>query len=185
MNKLFYVILLFALMCLTAACSNNQENIILPPSDDNAALEIDNIAETVKPDADLSPETLTQSLTKEEDFLNIEITIRDKTFSAKLYDNEAAKKFSEMLPLTLDMTELNGNEKYFYLSDNLPANSKRPDKINSGDIMLYGSNCIVLFYDTFSTSYSYTPIGCIEDTTELISALGEGDIEVKFDTIQQ
>ena len=96
--------------------------------------------------------------------MNIEITVQDRKFSAELYENETAENFAEMLPLTLDMSELNGNEKYFYLSDDLPTNSECPDKINSGDIMLYGSSCVVLFYDSFSTSYSYTPIGHIDDT---------------------
>ncbi|MDE6709633.1 MAG: hypothetical protein K2J76_03995 [Oscillospiraceae bacterium] len=112
--------------------------------------------------------------------LSIEIIVQDKTFSAKLYDNETAKKFAEMLPLTLDMSELNGNEKYFYLSGVLPTNSKCPDKINSGDIMLYGSSCLVLFYDSFSTSYSYTPIGHIDDTDGLAKTLGKGGVTVTF-----
>ena len=50
--------------------------------------------------------------------------------------------------------------------------------IHTGDIMLYGSNCIVLFYEDFSTSYSYTPIAYIEDTNGLKSALGSGDVTV-------
>lgn len=79
------------------------------------------------------------------------------------------------------MSELNGNEKYFYLSDDLPVNSERPDKINSGDIMLYGSSCVVLFYDTFATSYSYTRLGYTEDASELAAVLGSGDVRVTFE----
>ncbi|MDE6762977.1 MAG: hypothetical protein K2J73_04790 [Oscillospiraceae bacterium] len=112
--------------------------------------------------------------------LNIEITVQNKTFYAELYDNETAEKFAEMLPLTLDMSELNGNEKYFYLPENLPTNTESPDKINSGNIMLYGSSCLVLFYDSFSTSYSYTPVGHIDDTDGLAEALGKGGVTVTF-----
>ena len=112
--------------------------------------------------------------------MNIEITVQDRTFYAKLYDNETAEKFAEMLPLTLDMSELNGNEKYFYLANDLPTAQTRPDKINSGDIMLYGSSCLVLFYDSFSTSYSYTPIGHIDDADGLAEALGKGGVTVSF-----
>ena len=103
-------------------------------------LESLNNTEAVKSDTDIPSENSEQSNAKEENTLNIEITVQDKTFSAKLYDNETAEKFAEMLPLTLDMSELNGNEKYFYLSDDLPTNSKCPYKINSGDIMLYDSS---------------------------------------------
>ncbi len=52
--------------------------------------------------------------------------------------------------------------------------------IHTGDILLFGSNCIVLFYEDFSTSYSYTPISNIEDTNGLESALGSGNVTISF-----
>ena len=117
---------------------------------------------------------------KEENTLSITITANGRNFSATLYDNETAKAFRTRLPLTLDMSELNGNEKYYYLSDSLPTNSSRPSKINNGDIMLYGNSCLVLFYEDFSTSYSYTPIGRIDDPDGLAAALGSENVQVIF-----
>lgn len=111
---------------------------------------------------------------------SIIIKIKDKTFSAKLYDNETARTFAEMLPVTLDMSELHGNEKYYYLNNSLPANAADIDQINNGYLMLYGNNCIVLFYDSFSTSYSYTKIGYIENPDGLAEAVGNGDITITF-----
>lgn len=111
----------------------------------------------------------------------LKITAGDKEFTAELYKNDTAAAFAEMLPITHDMSELNGNEKYFYLDNSLPRNSAVPDKINEGDIMLYGSDCAVLFYETFDTSYSYTPIGHIEDTDDLKAALGNESVTVKFE----
>ena len=183
MYKLFYTVSLLAMMCFTAACSacsNNFEEIIPQFSADSTASESKN----TKTDTDPSAERSEQSDAKEENILNIEIIVGDKTFSAKLYENNTAKKFAEMLPLTLDMSELNGNEKYYYLSETLPTNAENPDKINSGDIMLYGSSCLVLFYDSFSTSYSYTKIGYTEDASGLADALGNGGVEVKFEKVQ-
>ncbi|MCH5186415.1 MAG: hypothetical protein J1F64_09900, partial [Oscillospiraceae bacterium] len=84
-------------------------------------------------------------------------------------------------PLTLDMSELNGNEKYFYLSDSLPINSEKVGTINAGDIMLYSSDCIVLFYETFNTSYSYTKIGHTDDVPGLKEAVGGGNVMVTFE----
>lgn len=121
-----------------------------------------------------------QSTDKEDHALNIEITVNGHTFSAELYDNDTAKAFKERLPLALDMSELNGNEKYHYLSDSLPINSSRPSGIRTGDIMLYGSDCLVIFYESFSTSYSYTPIGKINDPDGLAEALGSGSVQVTF-----
>lgn len=117
---------------------------------------------------------------EEENSMNIEIKIGEHTFSETLCDNETADAFKKLLPLTLDMSELNGNEKYFYLSDDLPTDPSRPSKIHTGDLMLYGSNCVVLFYEDFSTSYSYTPIGRIDDPDGLATALGSGRVQVAF-----
>ena len=108
------------------------------------------------------------------------IKIGDKEFTATLLDNPTALAFKAMLPLTINMTELNGNEKYFRLSKNVPTNESKPETIESGDLMLYGSNTFVLFYESFLTSYSYTKLGKISNTTGLVSALGKGNITVSI-----
>lgn len=109
------------------------------------------------------------------------ITVGAKKFKAKLYDNKSAQAWKKMLPMTITMEELNGNEKYYYLSSNLPTDKKKPDKIHAGDLMLYGSDCLVLFYKTFSTSYSYTSLGYVEDITGLEAAVGKGDVKITFE----
>ena len=108
------------------------------------------------------------------------ITVNGKEFNAVFYNNETANAFINMMPLTLNMSELNGNEKYYNLSTTLPVNSERVGSIKKGDIMLYGSNCIVIFYESFNTSYSYTKIGYIENTDNLTAALGKGSVSVSF-----
>ena len=59
------------------------------------------------------------------------------------------------------------NEKYVYLDNSLPTNSSNPKRINAGDVMLYGNNCLVIFYKSFDTSYSYTKIGHINNLENL------------------
>ena len=78
------------------------------------------------------------------------------------------------------MNELNGNEKYHYLPERLPAHNERVRNIRSGDLMLYGSDCLVLFYESFPTSYSYTRLGYIENPEGLKEALGDGNVRVVF-----
>ena len=114
---------------------------------------------------------------------NTQMTIKigSKTFEATLFDNATAMAFKEILPLTINMTELNGNEKFFGLKKNLPVNSANPGTIQNGDLMIYGSNTLVLFYKTFSTSYSYTKLGRINDATGLADALLKSDVIVRFE----
>ena len=69
---------------------------------------------------------------------------------------------------------------YKYLDTTLPTNASCPGTIHAGDILLYGNNCVVVFYKTFNTSYSYTKIGKITDPTGLEAAVGAGGVEVQF-----
>jgi hypothetical protein len=111
----------------------------------------------------------------------ITITIGTKIFKATLESNATASQFKSMLPLTVDMKDLNSNEKFFDFANNLPTNPSNSRTINSGDLMLWGSNTLVLFYKSFSTSYNYTRLGKIENPSGLAEALGLGNVNVKFD----
>jgi len=115
------------------------------------------------------------------DINNMRITIGSTTFNAALASNQTATTFKALLPMTINMSELNNNEKYYGLPQSLPANASSPVNINNGDIMLYGSSTLVLFYKTFSTSYSYTRIGTVDNPAGLQEAVGSGSITVTFE----
>ena len=102
-----------------------------------------------------------------EDENTITILIEDKEYNLTLEDNDTTKKLFANLPLTFQMEELNGNEKYVYLDKEYPINSYNPKHINKGDVMLYNSNCLVIFYKSFDTSYSYTKLGHIDNLENL------------------
>ena len=106
--------------------------------------------------------------------------VGERRFAITLADNEAARAFAALLPLTLDMAELNGNEKYADLPKALPTEATRPGTINNGDLMLYGSDTLVVFYLTFSSSYAYTPLGRVDDPAGLAEALGRAGVRVVF-----
>src|SRR3954449_10627866 len=72
----------------------------------------------------------------------MKITIGSKTFTATLADNPTVDAFKPMLPLTAEMTELNGNEKYFHLPKKLPVAAAKPGTIQAGDLMLWQSNTL-------------------------------------------
>ncbi|CAN5556364.1 hypothetical protein BH11CYA1_BH11CYA1_08640 [soil metagenome] len=109
------------------------------------------------------------------------VKIGPAVFAAKLNDNVTVTKLKSLLPLTLEMSELNGNEKYFHLPSELPTNAESPETIECGDLMLWGNNSLVLFYKTFKTSYSYTRLGRINDPSKLASAVGKVKVTVSFD----
>ncbi len=108
---------------------------------------------------------------------SINVIIDGKEYVAKLEDNETVRAFISELPQSYNMSELNGNEKYVYMDNSLPTNSSNLKHILKGDIMLYGDDCLVIFYKSFDTSYSYTKIGHIENLTDL----GSDNITVKFE----
>jgi hypothetical protein len=110
----------------------------------------------------------------------LKISIGSNTFNATVYDNATVAAFKTRLPMTINMKELNSNEKYFDLADNLPSNASNPGTIQAGDLMLYGSTTLVLFYKSFSTSYNYTRLARVDNPAGLAAALGSGNVSVTF-----
>ncbi len=110
----------------------------------------------------------------------MEIIVGSARFTAVLAENEAAAAFLRRLPLTVEMRELNGNEKYADLANPLPAKTETPGTIRCGDLMLYGSSTVVLFYENFSSPYRYTVLGNVENPDGLKAALGRGNPTVTF-----
>lgn len=112
---------------------------------------------------------------------DLEVIVSGRTFRGKFADTLAAQAFYALLPLKIRMSELNHNEKYAELNTVLPA---RPQNmtggIRTGDVMLYGNNCLVLFYTDFQTSYTYTPLAHLENVDTLAKVLGNGSAEVVF-----
>ena len=108
---------------------------------------------------------------------NMKIIIDNNEYIINLEENNTVLSLIDLLPQELEMNELNGNEKSVYLNNNLPVDSIYPKYINAGDVMLYGNNCLVIFYKSFETSYSYTKIGHIDN----LPNLGNKNIKVRLE----
>lgn len=76
------------------------------------------------------------------------------------------------------MNELNGNEIYYYPDQDLPTNSYQPHNIETGDIMLFGSSCLVIFYESLQTNYSYSRIGKISNPNGLKEIINGDEFKV-------
>lgn len=108
------------------------------------------------------------------------MTVGEHRFAITLDDSETSRALAQLLPLTLDMSELNANEKYASLPQRLPASAVRPGTIRNGDLMLYSTDTLVIFYRTFESTYSYTRIGRVDSPNELAEALGRVDVTIHF-----
>lgn len=108
------------------------------------------------------------------------MSVGEQRFAITLADNAAARAFAMLLPLTLEMSELNSNEKYASLPEALPANASKPGKIHTGDLMLYGTDTLVVFYSTFKSTYPYTRLGRVDDNANLAQVLARHTVKVTF-----
>ena len=124
----------------------------------------------------LSPETNQSIDNKEIAMDKVYIDINNKKLEIDLENNSTVSALVKMLPLNLSMSDLNSNEKYVYLDESLPTNTYSPKHIEAGDVMLFGENCLVIFYKSFDTSYSYSKIGHINNLPEL----GDGNIDTSI-----
>ena len=113
---------------------------------------------------------------KVEEYEAMKVIINNEEYEINIENNETAKEFIQLLPLELEMNELNGNEKYYYLGQKLPTDPKSIGQIRQGDVMLYGNDCLVIFYKSFNTVYSYTKIGHIDN----LPNLSNNNIKVNF-----
>ncbi|WP_051391465.1 cyclophilin-like fold protein [Prodigiosinella confusarubida] len=115
-----------------------------------------------------------------ENAMTVKMNINDQQFEVRLHDNPAAKAFVNTLPLQLEMDELNGNEKFADLPHTFPSSPVRPGTIQAGDLMLYGTQTLVLFYSSFESSYRYTPIGKVIHPENLPAQMDKKKIWVRF-----
>ncbi|MBD5393231.1 MAG: aldo/keto reductase [Lachnospiraceae bacterium] len=169
MRKFTTAFLILALALGISACGNTPKS--------ETPISENNVSESRTEQTETSLSTDTKETSK---MTTIQIIINGQEFEAELYDNEAAQQFREMLPLQLDMDDLHDNEKFFYFSDSFNTADQEMKEIHEGDLLIYDSKCLVLFYENLETRYKYTPLGKISDTAGLKEALGAGTVSVSF-----
>ncbi len=114
----------------------------------------------------------------------MKVQIGEYTFTATLEENEAVNELIEMMkegPVVLDLDDYSGFEKVGSLGKSLTRSDKQATT-ESGDIVLYNGNNIVIFYG--SNSWSYTRLGKIDDLTDWENALGNGSVTVTLSLLQ-
>ena len=165
MTFVLAVLMIFSL----AACG--RENI--PSENETNTTETENIQANANTD-------ITEAGGQEDTEMTLQIEADGSTFTATLEDNEAVTAFVEMLedePIIIEMDDYSGFEKVGSLGTSLPASNGQMTT-QAGDIVLYNSSQIVMFYG--SNSWSYTKLAEVDDLTGWEDALGSGSVTVTF-----
>ena len=109
-----------------------------------------------------------------------DVSVDGVSFSATFAENAGAQALRELLadgPITISMSDYGGFEKVGPLGQSLPTNNSQITA-QSGDIVLYQGNQIVMFYG--SNAWSYTRLGKIDDLTGWSDALSGQTVSVTF-----
>ena len=110
------------------------------------------------------------------DLGTIKVSINGKTYDAKIESNNTAKEFLDILPLSLSMTDSEGNRKYSYMYSGLNTNTLKIKDMKAGDIALSGNSTVVVFYKSTKSSGKFIKIGHIDGLPDL----GNGSASVSF-----
>ena len=110
----------------------------------------------------------------------LHLFINDREIAVNWEDNESVKALIDLAssgPLTVQMSMYGGFEQVGSLGTTLPRNDSQTTT-QSGDIVLYSGNQIVIFYG--SNSWAYTRLGKVADQSpaEMKTLLGSGDVIV-------
>ncbi|OMQ12933.1 cyclophilin-like fold protein [[Flexibacter] sp. ATCC 35103] len=115
----------------------------------------------------------------------LKITTGKTVLYAEFTDSETTKDFIKMLPLTLNMNDLSGREKYSGISRELSKNGSVKTSFQKGDISYWLEGGIAVFYnqDDHEVKAGLIVLAKIEKGIEIFK---ESDsMQVKFEFIQK
>lgn len=135
---------------------------------------------TALPETENRTEPESGASSEESGAMKMNVQAGRSTFTATLEDNPAVDALVQMMgdaPVVIQMNDYSGFEKVGSMGASLPA-SDRQTNAQSGDIVLYNGNQIVIFYG--SNTWSYTRLGKIDDLSGWKEALGDSNVTVTF-----
>ena len=112
--------------------------------------------------------------------MTMQLKINESVMEVEWEENESVEALRELVsdePLTIQMSMYGGFEQVGSIGTSIVRNDVQT-VTESGDIVLYSGNQIVVFYG--SNSWAYTRLGHITDQTpeEMRALLGNGDVSV-------
>lgn len=168
MKKLLTILLAIMLITMTS-CGKSNNSSLQPTTDE--------------PSTTITTPSDDNQTTKEDETANMKLTLKidDTEVDVIWADNDSVKALKNLAKdgLTINMSKYGGFEQVGSIGSTLPSSDTRITT-SPGDIVLYSSNQIVIFYD--SNTWSYTKLGHINlSKSELTDLLGDEDVVVTID----
>lgn len=163
-RSLFPLVLLFIFMILLTSCGRSNNSSSQPSTDEPST--------TITTPSDDNPTNTTE---EEDETANMTLTLKisDTLVDVFWLDNESVKDLKKHAKegLTIELHQYGDFEQTGSLGFALVSNDSNMS-VGPGDIVLYNSNQICLYYD--NNSWSFTTLGHINlSKTELRELLGE------------
>ncbi|MBO6267878.1 MAG: hypothetical protein J6N19_01875, partial [Clostridium sp.] len=133
------------------------------------------------PGADtISAQKTDNTVAEEEQKTMLKMKIGETKVSVSWEDNDSVAALKELCkdaPLTIQMSMYGGFEQVGSIGTRLPSNDAQTTT-SAGDIVLYSSNQVVVFYG--SNSWAYTRLGHItdQDAAGMASLLSNGNVTI-------
>lgn len=173
-KTIFLSLMMLMLSIVLSACANSP--------DDNMSVKEENAVEEKMTDSEgvVGGETKVNDEIKKNEEQNMVMKIGDTSVDVTWEDNDSIKELNKLAEsgLSISMSMYGGFEQVGSIGQSISRNDVQMTT-QSGDIVLYSGNQLVVFYG--SNSWSYTKLGKINlSQKELEKLLGNGDVTIKL-----
>ena len=176
-KTIFLSLMMLMLSIVLSACANSP--------DDNMSVNKENIVEentieekVTDSEGVVGGETKVSNEIKKNEEQNMVMKIGDTSVDVTWEDNDSIKELNKLAEsgLSISMSMYGGFEQVGSIGQSITRNDVQMTT-QSGDIVLYSGNQLVVFYG--SNSWSYTKLGKINlSQKELEKLLGNGDVTI-------
>lgn len=166
--KKFLTILFAIVLIVLTSCDKSNNSSVQPTTDE--------------PSTTITTPSDDNQITKEDETANMKLTLKINDIEVDVIwnDNDSVRALKNFAKegLTINMSKYGGFEQVVSIGSTLPSSDTRITT-NPGDIVLYSSSQIVIFYD--SNTWSYTKLGHINlSKSELTDLLGDEDVVISL-----
>lgn len=188
-KTIFLSLMMLMLSIVLSACANspddnmsvNKENIVEENTIEEKVTDSEGVVggETkVNDEIESNKETKVSNEIKKNEEQNMVMKIGDTSVDVTWEDNDSIKELNNLAEsgLSISMSMYGGFEQVGSIGQSISRNDVQMTT-QSGDIVLYSGNQLVVFYG--SNSWSYTKLGKINlSQKELEKLLGNGDVTI-------